>query len=58
MHAIRHHQRALEALRKGSFDGLSTPTSDRLIERLTRDLERLEAELDHRTERLGLGGEE
>lgn len=58
LHAIRHHERALEALQEGSFDGLSTPTSGRLIKRLTRDLERLEAELDRRTKRFGSSGEE
>lgn len=45
--ARRHHRRALEALKGGCYDALSEGTRERLIQRLTSDLEVLNAALGH-----------
>lgn len=42
--AMRHHRRALRALRSGAFDELPDATVEALLTRLASDLARLERE--------------
>lgn len=49
--ARRHHRRALEALKGGCYDALSDGTRERLVRRLTSDLEILNAALGYSSTR-------